>query len=193
MKLVLGFVANWRLGAEGSAILDRQHAKSRRHGLRRPRAGHGGILGRLSWRARRLGGHLAGRDDGVSAVEFAFVLPILLVLLTGMINVGMLFLAQNNMMRVAQNAARNLSMAQMNETETEAYIKDQLSKFAGSLVVDVILPNTAATPPETDVTVTISIPVVDVMPIDIVGLRNVEVFQSGALRTQITMRQEVTQ
>ena len=126
-------------------------------------------------------------------VEFAFVLPILLLLLTGMVDVGMLMLTQNNMMRVAQSAARNLSTAQMNETETEAYIQGKLANLGGTLAVDATLPNTAAVPPETDVTVTISIPMVDVIPIDIVGLKNIQAFQSGSLQTQISMRQEVPQ
>lgn len=165
--------------------LDQQHAALRECEPLRSAADRRGILGRLS--------HLARREDGASAVEFAFVLPILLVLLTGMVNVGMLFLTQNNMMRVAQSAARNLSLAQMNETEAEAYIEGKLANLGGSLAVNATLPNTAAVPPETDVTVTLSIPMVDVIPIDIVGMRNVQAFQTGSLQTQITMPQEVPQ
>jgi len=165
--------------------LDQQHAALRESEPPRSAADRRGILGRLS--------HLARREDGASAVEFAFVLPILLVLLTGMVNVGMLFLAQNNMMRVAQSAARSLSLAEMNETETKAYIEGKLANLGGSLAVIATLPNTAAVPPETDVTVTVSIPMVDVIPIDIVGMRNVQAFQTGSLQTQITVRQEVSQ
>ena len=148
---------------------------------------------RLARLARRQGTHLAKREDGASAVEFAFVLPILLLLLTGIIDVGMLMLTQSNMLRVGQGAARNLSLAKMNETETEAYIQGKLANLGGTLVVDATLPDTGAVPPETDVTVTISIAMVDVIPIDIVGLKNIGAFQTGSLQTQITMPQEVPQ
>ena len=136
---------------------------------------------------------LARKEDGASAVEFAFVLPLLLLLLTGTIDVGVLMLTQNNLMRVAQNAARNLSLAQMTELETEAYMRDKLSNLGANLVVDATLPNTAAVPPETDVTVTISVPMADVIPIDIVGAKKLDVFQTGSLQTQVVMRQEVPQ
>lgn len=150
-------------------------------------------MGRLSWRARRRGAQLARNEAGTSAVEFAFVLPILMLLLTGMINIGMIMLAQNNMMRTAQNAARNLSLAQMNVTQTEVYIQEKLASFGQALTIDVTLPNTAATPPETDVTVTLSVPMADVMPIDIIGMKNMQAFETKSLSVQITMRQEVPQ
>lgn len=135
--------------------------------------------------------HLAKQDDGASAVEFAFVLPVLLLLLTGMIDVGMLMLTQNNLMRTAQNAARNLAVAQMDELETEAYMRDKLSNLGSNLVVDARLPNAAAVPAETDVIVTISVPMADVIPIDVIGMKNL--FQIGSLQTQVVMRQEVPQ
>jgi len=134
---------------------------------------------------------LVERRDGVSAVEFAFVLPVVLVLITGMIDIGVLMLTQTNMVRVAQDAARVLSLAQMTELQTEAYVQDKLGNLGETLKVDATLPDTDAG--ETDVTVTISIPMADVIPIDIVGIKNLNVFKTGALQSQVTMRQEVPQ
>lgn len=145
------------------------------------------------WPAGRPGAGLASDERGASAVEFAFVLPVLLLLLTGMIDIGVLMLTQNNMMRVAQNAARNLALAQMDEAQTETYIQTKLANLGASLVVDATLPNTAAVPPETDVTVSVSIPMADVLAIDIVGMKSLNVFKTGSLQTQVTMRQEVPQ
>lgn len=131
---------------------------------------------------------LAKGQDGVSAVEFAFVLPVILVLITGMINVGVLMLTQSNMVRVAQDAARALALAQMTELETEAYVQDKLGKLGKNLKVEAVVPDTDAG--ETDVAVTISVPMADVVPIDIIGMKNLNIFKKGALQTQITMRQE---
>lgn len=155
-------------------------------------------LGRCAGLMRVLPRHrpkagLAGDERGASAVEFAFVLPILLLLLTGMIDVGVLMLTQNNMIRVAQSAARNLALAQMDEAQTETYIHSKLANLGTSLKVEATLPDTEAVPPETDVTVSLSIPMADVIPIDIVGMGNLKAFRKGALQTQVTMRQEVPQ
>ncbi len=130
-------------------------------------------------------------QDGVSAVEFAFVLPILLVLITGMIDVGALMLTQTDMVRVAQDAARALSLGQMTEEQTEAYVHDKLGNLGNSLQVEATLPDKDAG--ETDVAVAISIPMADVIPIDVIGIKNLNVFNKGSLKTQITMWQEVPQ
>jgi len=153
------------------------------HGFRR--------LGRwLSFtRGRRLA--LVEEQDGVSAVEFAFVLPVILVLITGIINVGVLMLTQSDMVRVAQDAARALALAQMTEQETKTYVQDKLGRLGENLDVAVTLPDPDAG--ETDVAVTISVPMADVVPIDIIGMKNLNIFKKGALQTQITMRQENTQ
>ena len=44
-----------------------------------------------------------------------------------------------------------------------------------------------------DVTVSVSIPMADVLAIDIVGMKSLNVFKTGSLQTQVTMRQEVPQ
>lgn len=152
-----------------------------------------GLKGPGKWRSPFRGRCTAlveGRD-GVSAVEFAFVLPVILVLITGMIDIGVLMLTQTDMVRVAQDAARVLSLAQMTEVQTEAYVQGKLDNLGKTLNVDATLPDAAAG--ETDVTVTISIPMADVIPIDIVGIKNLNVFKKGSLQTRITMRQEVPQ
>ena len=130
---------------------------------------------------------------GQSVNFFVYDVPKILLLLTGMVNIGVLMLTQNNMMRVAQNAARNLALAVMTEAETETYIQTKLANLGASLVVDAVLPDTSAVPPETDVTVSVSIPMADVLAIDIVGMKSLNVFKTGSLQTQVTMRQEVPQ
>lgn len=130
-------------------------------------------------------------QEGVSAVEFAFVLPVVLVLITGMINVGVLMFTQTDMVRVAQDAARRLSLAEMTEKQTVAYVQDKLGNLGKAVKVDATLPDTDAG--ETDVAVAIAVPMADVIPIDIIGLKHLNIFKRGALQARTTMRQEVPQ
>ena len=142
---------------------------------RSPRAGLPRRGMRL-WRDRR----------GASTLEFAFVLPFLLLLLTGMIDVGVLLLTQHNMFRVAQNSVRNLALGTMNDVQVVCYAEDKLSGLGANLSVVATLP----AEPDTDVSVTITVPIADVVPIDIIGVTNT-LFQSGTLQSQVTMLQEV--
>ena len=66
------------------------------------------------------------------------------------------------------------------------YGSDQLSNLGATLNVVPELP----VAPSTDVIITITVDVADVVPIDVVGLTNT-LFSSGQLQSQVTMRQEV--
>ncbi len=64
----------------------------------------------------------SGRERGAAAVEFALVLPLLLVLLLGIIDFGLYFYNDLQLTHVARNAARYLSV---NKTaEANAAIDD---------------------------------------------------------------------
>lgn len=139
----------------------------------------GGRLLRRTWR-------LSKDQRGASALELALVLPFLLLILTGMIDAGMLLFTQHNMFRVAQNAARNLALGSMNEVQVVCYAEDKLSNLGANLNVVATLP----VAPATDISVTITVPVADVVPIDVIGATNT-LFQAGTLQSRVTMRQEV--
>jgi Flp pilus assembly protein TadG len=53
---------------------------------------------------------LSGRERGAAAVEFALVLPLLLVLLLGIIDFGLYFYNDLQLTHVARDAARYLSV-----------------------------------------------------------------------------------
>jgi Flp pilus assembly protein TadG len=60
-------------------------------------------------------GVLSGRERGAAAVEFALVLPLLLVLLLGIIDFGLYFYNDLQLTHVARNAARYLSVSKVAE------------------------------------------------------------------------------
>ena len=129
---------------------------------------------------------LRGGQDGASALEFALVLPFLVLLLTGMIDAGVLLLTQHNMFRVAHNSARNFALGTMNDVQVECFAESELSNLGPNLDAVATLP----VAPSTDVIVTITVPIADVVPIDVVGITNT-LFSSGTLESQVTMLQEV--
>ena len=119
-------------------------------------------------------------DDvsGVSAIEFALIVPIALTLLSGIIQFGFVLFIENHMADVARDAARRFSVGESNQSETEQYAQDTLLNWGVTYTVTV-------TPNVNDVIVLISLPRSNVAIIDMLGL-----FQSGALTTSVTMLTE---
>ncbi len=59
------------------------------------------------WRpVARILGSFISNQRGVAAVELAFVLPVLVIMLTGIAQMGLMFFVQNNMANVSQETVR---------------------------------------------------------------------------------------
>ncbi len=125
------------------------------------------------------------RDEaGVAAVEFAFVMPVLVLMLTGIIQFGMLMFAQNQMTNVARETSRRIAVGELTTAAAQQYARDSLVFPSANFAVAITGPDPASPNPR-DITVDISVPFSEVSLVDILGL-----FQSGTLRTIVTMRQE---
>ena len=119
-------------------------------------------------------------DDrgGASAIELAFALPILLMVLTGIVQFGAIFFLQNHMGDIARDTARRVSVGQMTATEAVPYAQGELIHWNAAFAVDV-------QDLGDEVSVDISLPMVDASLVDIFGL-----FQSGNLRARVEMPRE---
>ncbi len=126
----------------------------------------------------RRAGCLWHRQEGVAALEFAFLLPVFLLMLTGVIQFGAIFFVQNNMASVAQDTSRRVAVGELTATEGKTYAE-------GALVNWGVVFTVAVTEPGTDVLVDISAPLADAALIDLHGF-----FEGGTLRAQSTARQE---
>ena len=74
------------------------------------------------------------------AVEFAFVLPVLLMIVAGIIQFGAIFFLQNNMSNAAREAARALAVGSIETTsETTDLVEQRLVNWGVTFAV-----NTAA-------------------------------------------------
>ena len=123
-----------------------------------------------------------GNETGVAAMEFAFIAPVVLTLLSGIIQFGFVLFIENHMADVARDAARRFAVGQTNQTETVQFAQNTLLNWGVTYTVTATPPNPAS---GTDIDVQISLPMSSVALIDVLGL-----FQSGTLTASVTMLTE---
>jgi len=141
--------------------------------LFRPMRATRGIV-RSCWRSER----------GVAAIEFALVIPFVLLLLTGIIQFGFVLFLQSHVADVARETARRVAVGEFEQAEAEQFAQDKLLNWGVTYTVAVTLPD-PNDPNDTDVDVQISLPMSQAALIDVVGL-----FQSGTLTATVTAREE---
>ncbi len=125
------------------------------------------------------------RDEaGVAAIEFAFVMPILVLMLTGIIQFGILMFTQNQMTNVARETTRRIAVGELTAAAAQQYARDSLVFPTANFTIAVTVPS-PANPNDKDIIVDIRVPYSEVTLVDILGL-----FQSGTLGASVTMRQE---
>lgn len=120
---------------------------------------------------------LIRNQRGTAGIEMAFVAPVLMVMLTGMLHFGSLFLVQNNMSDVARETARRVAVGDLTETEGKQFALDNLSNWGATYTVTV-------TPSGNDISVDIVVPMADAALVDPFGLS-----ASGTIKARSTMRQ----
>ncbi len=124
-------------------------------------------------------------DGGATAVEFAFILPVLLMIVAGIVQFGAIFFLQNNMANAAREAARALAVGSIaSTTETTQLVEQKLVNWGVTFTVDTTLPD-PSDPTDTDFTVVITAPLSEAAIFDYLG-----VFQGGTLRAAASMREE---
>ena len=124
----------------------------------------------------RLLGRFVSNEQGANAVEFAFVLPILMIMLTGIIQMGLVFFVQHNMTSVGQETARLVAVGELTTGQGQTYANDHLLNWGMTYTVNV-------QQQVDDIVVDIAVPLSDVAVIDFLGL-----FGSGNLTSQSLMR-----
>ncbi len=128
---------------------------------------------RALWRGR----------DGAAAVEFAFIAPILLLLLSGIVQFGSIMFLENHRTNVARETSRRVAVGELAEADAESSAQQPLVNWGVTYDVDVDLVDVGGG--NQDIVVTISLPMSEAALMDVLG-----VFQSGNLTAAVTMRQE---
>lgn len=122
--------------------------------------------------ARRPLARRALRRDtgGVAAIEFAFTVPVLVLILVGLIQVASAFFTLNQMNWVAREAARGLALGDLADAAAaEAFVGSHLISWAvAGSTVDVVIPD-PDDPSDRDYRVDISVPLEQAALLDPVG------------------------
>jgi Flp pilus assembly protein TadG len=121
--------------------------------------------------------------DGVAAVEFAFILPILLLLFSGIVQFGSVMFLENHMTNVARETSRRIAVGELAQADAADSVRQALVNWGVTYDVDVASVDVGGG--NQDITVTISLPMREAALLDVLG-----VFQSGNLTAAVTMRQE---
>lgn len=128
---------------------------------------------------RRLG------DDGAAAVEFALVLPILVLFLFAIVQFGLLFSVYNTMVHAAREGARGMALQQMTAAQGETLTRDRLSAYTALPFAVTTRTPDPTDPADLDVSVQVSVPLREAMLVDVLGLAD-----GREVSTQIVMRRE---
>jgi hypothetical protein len=120
-----------------------------------------------------------GNDAGAAAIELAFVLPVAMLLLMGIIQFGALLFLQNTMVNVANDVARRVSVGELTTTAGETLAEERLSGWHATFSVSVTEPTAD------DIQVDISVPLADAALVDFGDL-----LDTGNLTAQATVRKE---
>ena len=108
--------------------------------------------------------------DGIAAIEFAFTVPILVLILVGIIQIAAAFFTLNQMNWVAREAARGLAVGDLADTaEAQTFVNSNLISWAAAnSTVDIKVPD-PTDPNDTDFRVAISVPMEQAALLDPVG------------------------
>ncbi len=121
--------------------------------------------------------------DGAAAVEFAFVLPILLLLFSGIVQFGSIMFLENHMTNVARETSRRVAVGELAQADAKSSAQQALVNWGVTYDVDVDTVDVGGG--NQDLAVAISLPMREAALMDVLG-----VFQSGNLTAAVTMRQE---
>ena len=125
-----------------------------------------------------------GRDQrGAAAVEFAFIMPILLLMFSGILQFGSVMFLENHMTNVAREASRRVAVGELTEADATTMVQGALVNWGVTYQVSVATVDTGDG--NQDVTVGISLPLSDAALMDVLGL-----FETGDLSTSVSMRME---
>ena len=115
--------------------------------------------------SQRHPGRIGSDARGASAVEFALAAPVLITVLVGILEFGLLMFAQNSMTHVARDAARRVSVGEIaTASAVTSYVRGELA-IAGSWGNTVSVNTTMPTSSAQQVTIVLSVPMATVAAI----------------------------
>lgn len=122
-------------------------------------------------------------DDGNAAVEFALILPMLLLILFGIIQFGYLFVVHNAMTNAAREGARMAAVQQVDVSDAEAAVGEALERWG--LGFNIASQLTTDADGREEFVLRVSLPMGEVAFGDLIGA-----FVGRTIETAVSMRRE---
>ncbi len=124
-----------------------------------------------------------GDRRGAAMLEFAFLMPVMVLVLAGIIQFGMALYLRSSMLDTAQDAARRMAVGDLTTPS-------EVTSFVHNTMKSWVTPSVAAAWPDpsagqTDVSVTLTVPMSDAVPFDLLGL-----FDTATMPASAVMRME---
>lgn len=112
---------------------------------------------------------VARLDVGASAIEFALIIPFLLMLAGGIVEVTNLFFVRSQLNEIVRDATRRLAVDAFTQNEARQYVADQLAKTTDARGDVTVVETTEKDEDSTDVTVSLDVPLKDILIFDFVA------------------------
>lgn len=123
----------------------------------------------------------ARRQKGLAIIELALTLPLLITVLSGIVQFGGLFFVQNKMINVARDVTRKLAIGDITSGQVNAQVQAQLAGWTQTFTTTTTMPSGSSK----DCSVEIKVPKASVSLMDIFGM-----FKTGDLKAKVVMRIE---
>ena len=111
-----------------------------------------------------------GADRGASAVEFALIVPFLILMTGAIVEITNIYFVRSQLTEIAGQAARRLAVGALDEEETTKFVAAKLADQAAGLNARAeVIDHTLRDQDGTDVTVSISLALNDALIFEFVG------------------------
>lgn len=144
-----------------------------------------GSLRRFFHRGRSRTARYPQSDSGAAGVEFALIVPVFVIIVTGLIQFGAILFLQNNMTNAAREAARSLAVGQIStQSQAQDVVDQTLVNWGVNFTVTTTNPD-PNNPNDNQYTVLITAPMSDAAIIDYLGI-----FGGKTLSASAAVREE---
>ncbi len=126
--------------------------------------------------------------DGNAAVEFALILPVLLALVFGCLEFGMIAYTYNATGSVARDAARQLAINQLTPAQVDGYVRNKLPRWVRSEAQLAITQSDEDDPTSNRFTLDVTFPATSATPSRFMSFA----YKTLVVDVRVTMQQEPT-
>lgn len=126
--------------------------------------------------------------DGNAAVEFALIVPVLLAIVFGCLEFGMIAYTYNATGSVARDAARQLAINQITPDQVDAYVRSKLPRWVRDDAQLAVTQSDEDDPTDNRFTLDVKFPATSATPSHFMSFA----YQSLTVDVRVTMQQEPT-